>query len=227
MGAEPAYLKGIPVHTVALHFFSLSAHRIVCGNKGNVRVIFEVLVVAYHKPAYEVVVSRPALAGRVTAGIHEYLQLFLIRKLSEHVKLIVEVVVKNDYIVVLFKLLRGLFGVGDTLAGRACDLIVRVLLSDIVLKERRIHDNSVHAVIGCLHDHIAERVAEVLLFKRRICKGKAQRYALRIESLNRLPYKTLVAFSTDNSAAVPQRRRKRTVNRCYFNSLTEVLRTAF
>ena len=121
MGAEPAYLKGIPVHTVALHFFSLSAHRIVCGNKGNVRVIFEVLVVAYHKPAYEVVVSRPALAGRVTAGIHEYLQLFLIRKLSEHVKLIVEVVVKNDYIVVLFKLLRGLFGVGDTLAGRACD----------------------------------------------------------------------------------------------------------
>ena len=158
MGAELLRLEKRPLAAAALDDRTDIPRGIVIHIKGLVRVFFQVLVVCYHLLADQLVMLRAQLAVRIAAGVCEYLYLLLVRQLFKHFPVIVEVVVENDYVIVLFKFLCGHIRVGDTLAGRACQLIVGVCPADIVLKERRIHDSLIETVICKAHYHVTERV---------------------------------------------------------------------
>ena len=105
--------------------------------------------------------------------------------------------------VILSQFLLQLYRVGDPLAGGACELVFRVVVADIVLQYGRHNDTFVHAVVCHGHDHIAEVIAEVLLFQCGICKCKAERYASVVESLDDAFHEVLVNNASLSSSAVP------------------------
>ena len=114
-------------------------------------------------------------------------------KLFEDIELVVEVVIHHHYAVILFQLLSQSFAVVKALAGGACQLEIGVGLADIVLQNGGYHDSLVEAVICKAHDHVAELVAEVLLFQSRICECEADGYAPVVERLQHHLHEFLVA----------------------------------
>ena len=89
--------------------------------------------IGYLFKTYRLIMVGTVGAVGITAGIYQYLALFLVGYLFKSLEVIVEVIVDNDDVVIPFELLVKLFGVGDALAGGACELVVRVVLSDVVL----------------------------------------------------------------------------------------------
>ena len=81
------------------------------------------------------IVERTVCTGRVTAGIYKYLALFLVWYLFEDIELVIEIIVDDNNMIVLTGLgIKG-FGIGYTLAGRACELEVWIVLSYVILTD--------------------------------------------------------------------------------------------
>ena len=200
MSPEPADIEdtALRVGTVA------EVLRVVLiGIKGHTGVFFDMLVVGYLLLADAAVVSASARAAGLAAGIYEKLAVLLAWELFEDIEIVVEVVIDNDDAVVLAELLIELIGVGDTLAGRACELVLRVVFADIVL-EKRGHDYClVEPVICEVHDHIAERVGEVFFLESGVSEGESQGDTALIEGLEHLFDEGAVTDAALSASAVP------------------------
>ena len=78
-----------------------------------------------------------------------------------------------------------------------------------------------------MHYHVAEFIAEVLLFYHGIGECEAERYSLAVEVLCDASYEVLLAHTVHYTSAVPQRRRENAVYGSYLNSFAEKLGTVF
>ena len=88
--------------------------------------------------------------SRLTTGIYKNLADILFTYLLKNIESVIEVVVKNNDIIISVGLFIECVNISDSLAGGTCDLIVRIFVSDIFLKKRRYNYNSVFAVVcGC------------------------------------------------------------------------------
>ena len=171
------------------------------------------------------VMLRPQLTAGVTAGIYKQFAFFLVAYFFKSLEIIVQVIVDNDYVVILIEFIVKLIRLSDTFAGRACELIIRVICTDIVLKDRRRNYNLVKAIISEVHDEVAEIVGEVFFLNKRICKRKSQWDTAVVECLDNSFDEGLVAVAVLKTSSVPYCRWKRTIYGSYLHSLTEVLGT--
>ena len=197
------------------------------GIEGKIGVLLHMVRIGDLLIAYGLIMESTVGTSWIAAGIDEYLALFLVWDLLEDIELVVEVVIEHHYVVVLFHFRSECFGIGKTLAGGAGELVARVVLPDILLEYGRYDDTLVHAVIAYVHDHIAEFIAQVLLFKHRICKGEAERYALIVEVTGNALDEVLLAHTVHNTSAVPYGGRENSVYRGYLYALAEELGAFF
>ena len=204
--AERLYVIKAPVLTLTFKY-SLCLRVLLCEPvriKGSIGVFPYVVGIGYLLGAYCLIVERTVHAAGIAAGVYKYLALFLVGYLFEDIELVVEVVIEDNYMVILFDFLVKSFRVGYSFAGGACELEAGIVLSYVVLKYGRYHDTFIHSVVGDVHYHIAEFIAEMFLFKHGIGKGKAEWYALAVEMLGNSPDEVLLAHTVHNPSAVPE-----------------------
>lgn len=67
----------------------------------------------------------------------------------------------------------------------------------------------------------------MLLFNNGICKSKAEGYSLLIECIYNSFNKINITGTASETSSVPDCRRKSSINRSYFNALSEIFRTIF
>ena len=154
---------------------------------------------------------RPSRTSWFAAGIYKKLAVLFPGELFKHLEVIVEIIVHNYDAVILFKLLLQSFGIGDTLAGGACELILGVCPSYVFLQQGRHYYRLVETVVRKVHDHVAEIVAEVFLLQCGVGESESKGDASVIESLYDASYEVLVTDSALSSSAVPYGRREHTV----------------
>ena len=158
----------------------------------------------------------------LTARIYKKLHVLLAREALQYVELVVEVVVRDNYVVVLAELRDERFLGVEALAGRARQLVFRIVPAYVVLEQLRRNDDLVHAVVRESKHHIAALVAEVLLLEHQVREREAQRYPAVVELLYHELYVALVGIASLRPAAVPQTRREYAVYRGYLHALAEV-----
>ena len=193
----------------------------------GVRVIFHEGSVFYLLQADSPVMFGAHFTAGVAAGVYQQLALFLIGDLFEYIEFIVKVIIYHNYMIILFDLSIQRIGVGDALAGGACELIVRIVLSYVFFKQWRENDSLIQTVIRKLHDHIAEAVIQVLFLKHGISKSKPKRDTSLVKGAYDLLYKRGITVTAAHTASVPQRRREAAVNGSDLHALTKILGIAF
>ena len=120
---------------------------------------------------------------RCADRIHKKFDVLLSGESFKYIELVVEVVVRNDYVVVLFKLRNEcLLGV-QTFTGGACQLVLGEIVADVLFKDFRYDDNLVETVIRKIQNQVAAFIAEVLLFKCGIGECETKRNTLVVEGL--------------------------------------------
>lgn len=195
--------------------------------KGYVWVLFYMIAESYLLLTYVPVVLQTSLTFGLTAGIYKEFDILFARQVFKDIKFVVEVVIRDYYVIILFKLgSQSLFGV-KALAGGAGKLVLWKLPADIVLKERRRYYHLVHAVVGEMKHHIAALIAEVLFFEHDIRKCEAKGNTAAVEFLYYCFHVVLVGVSALRSSAVPQAGRENSVKRGNFHSLTEEFGVVF
>ena len=163
-------------------------------------------------------------AVRNTAGIYQKLALFLVRKCFEKLKIIVPVIVEDDVMIVFFKLRGKLVRISYLLAGGRGYLVVRVIFADVFFEYRRKNDDFVQTVVAHSHNFIAERVAEMLFFDKRVRECEAERNSSGIDRLCDLPDYLIIDNADGVSSAVPERWGKCAENGRYLHAVTEIFR---
>ncbi len=229
MCAEVLYIKNSPANAgtfIEALYFGVLLIETVRGISG-IRVLFNMVSVIYLLQTDSPVMFGTIDTARVTAGVDEYLALILIGYLFKHIEFIVKVIVNNDYMIILFNFGIKRVGVGYTLAGGACQLVFGILFSYILLKYRRKNDSLVKSVVGNVHHHIAEIIAEMFFLDHRICKSESERDAPVIESTENSFDIILVTVAAAEPAAVPEGGWETSVYRSYLHAITEILRTSF
>ena len=229
MCAEFLDIKEAPVIALAGES-SLSLGMIVgelIGIEGEIGVLLHMIGIGDLLIAYGLIMESTVGTSGIAAGIDEYLAFFLVWDLFEDIELVVEIVIKNHDVVVLFHFSLESFGIGKALAGRAGELVVRVVLPDILLEYGGYDDTLVHAVIAYVHDHIAEFIAQMLFFKHGVGEGEAERYALIVEVTGNALDEVLLAHTVHNTSAVPNGGWENSVYRGYLYALAEELGAFF
>lgn len=134
--------------------------------------IFRILYLCF---ADRTVMLASSRAVRNAAGIYEKLAFFLVRKRFEKPEIIVPIIVENDIMIVFFKLCGKVIGVSYLLAGGRGYPVARVIFANVFFEYRRHNDDLVQTVIAHSHNLIAERVAEVLFFDKRVRERESER----------------------------------------------------
>ena len=229
MSAERLYV--IKASVLALTFkYSLCLWVLLgelVGVKWSIGIFPYMVCIGYLLGTNCLIVERTVHAAGIAAGVYKYLALFLVGYLFKDIKFVVEVIIEDNYMVILFNFLVKSFGISYPLTGRACELEAWIVLSYVVLKYGRYHDTFVHSIVGDMHYHVAEFVAEVLLFYHGVGECEAERYALAVEILCNASYKVLLAHTVHNSSAIPERRREYAVYGCNLYALAEKLGAVF
>ena len=197
------------------------------GIEGEIGVLLHMVGIGDLFIAYGLIMESTVRTSGIAAGIDEYLALLLVGDLLEDIELVVEVVIEHHYVVVLFHFSPESFGIGKSLAGGTGEFVARVVLPDILLKYGRYDDTLIHAVIADVHDHIAEFIAQVLLFEHGIGEGEAERYTLIVEVIGNALDEVLLAHTVHNTSAVPYGGRENSVYRGDLNALAEELGAFF
>ena len=218
------YLENAPVHELT---FSASLAVGVVGEKHIVlvRIFRHMTGIGYLFLADGSVMGGAVGTFRFTAGIDQYLAFFLVGYLFQSLEIMVEVIVDNNNVIILFHFGIKPFSVGYTLAGGTGYLIIVVVFPDIFFQKRRSHDDLIEAVIGEAHYHIAVFIMEVFFFKDGICECKAQGDIPVIEHFYDLSYEPLIASAELKASAVPHGRGESSVNRSYLHTFTEEIGT--
>lgn len=100
----------------------------------RIGILADMVRISYlFKTDYLIMMGTVSAVG-ITAGINEDLAFALVGYPFQSLEIVVEVIVDNNDMVILFHLLTDQIGIGYALAGGACELVIRIVFADVILQ---------------------------------------------------------------------------------------------